>query len=40
MTALQGILAILHDKHGAALIEAMRLYLQRHDHDKAKGAKH
>lgn len=40
MTALQGILAVLHDKHGTAFIEAMRLYLQRHDHDKAKGAKH
>lgn len=40
MNAIQGILAILHDKHGPAFIEAMRLYLQRHDHDKAKGAKH
>ena len=31
MNALQGILAVLHDKHGAALIEAMRLYPQRHE---------
>ena len=37
MTALQGILATLHDKHGEAFIEAMRTYLSRYD--KAKGAK-
>lgn len=40
MTALQGILAVLHEAHGTAFIEAMRTYLRRYDHDKAKGAKH
>ena len=40
MNSLQGIIAVLHDKHGPEFIEAMRVYLARCEIDaqaKRKG---